>query len=100
MQTDAQSLRDLLGRRPSRIELDRAALEIAKIEYPDLDADASISQLDSYALAIAERGGAIVAGISSVWMKRGRDWSIEEYEPTLRASSLTEAVGLVLAASS
>src|SRR5580704_17315267 len=55
MQTDAQSLRDLLGRRPSRIELDRAALEIAKIEYPDLDADASISQLDCYALAIAER---------------------------------------------
>jgi regulator of sirC expression with transglutaminase-like and TPR domain len=55
MQTDAQSLRDLLGRRPSRIELDRAALEIAKIEYPDLDAGAFISQLDGHALAIAER---------------------------------------------
>jgi regulator of sirC expression with transglutaminase-like and TPR domain len=53
--SDAQSLRDLLGRRPSRIELDRAALEIARIEYPDLDSGAYIAQLDDYALAIAER---------------------------------------------
>ncbi len=66
MQTDAQSLRDLLGRRPSRIELDRAALEIAKIEYPDLDADASISQLDFYALAIAERARDLSDGRSFV----------------------------------
>jgi regulator of sirC expression with transglutaminase-like and TPR domain len=66
MQPDAQSLRDLLGRRPSRIELDRAALEIAKIEYPDLDADAVISQLDCYALAIAERAHDLSDGRSFV----------------------------------
>jgi regulator of sirC expression with transglutaminase-like and TPR domain len=52
---EAQSLRDLLGRRPSRIEVDRAALEIARIEYPDLDAAQFITQLDHHALAIAER---------------------------------------------
>src|SRR5208282_3662507 len=53
--SDAQSLRDLLGRRPSRIETDRAALEIARIEYPDLDAGSFIAQLDDYAYAVAER---------------------------------------------
>jgi regulator of sirC expression with transglutaminase-like and TPR domain len=52
---ETQSLRDLLGRRPSRIELDRAAIEIARIEYPDLDADACITELDDLAFAIAER---------------------------------------------
>ena len=52
---EAQSLLDLLGRRPSRIELDRAALEIARIEYPDLDADACVTELDHHAFAIAER---------------------------------------------
>src|ERR1700719_3680529 len=53
--SDTQSLRDLLGRRPSRIEIDRAALEIARIEYPDLDAGACIGQLDAWALGVAER---------------------------------------------
>lgn len=53
--SDAQSLRDLLGRRPSRIETDRAALEIARIEYPDLDPGPFITQLDDYAFAVAER---------------------------------------------
>ncbi len=52
---ETQSLLDLLGRRPSRIELDRAALEIARVEYPDLDANACILELDHHALAIAER---------------------------------------------
>jgi regulator of sirC expression with transglutaminase-like and TPR domain len=51
----SQSLLDLLGKRPSRIELDRAALEIARIEYPELDADACINELDRYALEIADR---------------------------------------------
>jgi regulator of sirC expression with transglutaminase-like and TPR domain len=54
-ETASQSLLDLLGRRPSRIDLDRAALEIARIEYPDLDADACITELDHHAFAIAER---------------------------------------------
>ncbi len=66
MESDAQSLRDLLGRRPSRIEIDRAALEIARIEYPDLDAGAFISQLDYYALAIAERARDLSDGRSFV----------------------------------
>jgi regulator of sirC expression with transglutaminase-like and TPR domain len=54
-ETDEQSLRDLLAGRPSTIELDRAAIEIARIECPDLDADACILELDRHAFAIAER---------------------------------------------
>lgn len=65
-QASAQSLRDLLGRRPSRIELDAAALEIARIEYPDLDAEASMAQLDHYAFAIAERAQDLSDGASFV----------------------------------
>jgi regulator of sirC expression with transglutaminase-like and TPR domain len=65
-ETEAQSLLDLLGRRPSRIELDRAALEIARIEYPDLDVDACITQLDRHALAIAERARDLSDGQSFV----------------------------------
>jgi regulator of sirC expression with transglutaminase-like and TPR domain len=52
---DAPSLLDLLGRRPSAIELDRAALEIARIEYPDLDPNRYIAELDRHAAAIADR---------------------------------------------
>lgn len=51
----AESLRDLLARRPSRIELDSAALEIARIEYPDLDPGPFLAQLDHYAFTIAGR---------------------------------------------
>ncbi len=65
-ETEAQSLLDLLARRPSRIELDRAALEIARIEYPDLDADACITELDHHALAIAERARDLSDGRSFV----------------------------------
>jgi len=50
-----EALLDLLARRPSRIELDRAALEIARIEYPDFDAGPYLGQLDDFAAAIAER---------------------------------------------
>jgi len=52
---DADSLVDLLAGRPTEIELDRAALEIARIEYPELDAAAVIAELDRHAFAIAER---------------------------------------------
>jgi regulator of sirC expression with transglutaminase-like and TPR domain len=52
---DAQLLRDLLARRESPIELDRAALEIARLEYPDLDAGRAIGELDRYAATIADR---------------------------------------------
>jgi regulator of sirC expression with transglutaminase-like and TPR domain len=64
--SDAQSLRDLLGRRPSRIDLDRAALEIARVEYPDLDPGVYISQLDDYALAIADRAHDLSDGMSFI----------------------------------
>jgi len=37
------------------MELDRAALEIARIEYPDLDAAPYLGLLDDFAAAIAER---------------------------------------------
>src|SRR5579884_1627437 len=52
---DPEALLDLLARRASRIELDRAALEIARIEYPDLDAGRYVRQLDEFAAAIGER---------------------------------------------
>lgn len=53
--SDMQSLLDLLGRRPTGIELDRAALEVARIEHPDLDAGRWIAELDRYAAEIADR---------------------------------------------
>jgi regulator of sirC expression with transglutaminase-like and TPR domain len=62
----AQSLVDLLGLRPSRIDLDRAALEIARIEDPGLDADHWISELDHHALAIADRADDLCDGRSFV----------------------------------
>ena len=52
---DLAALIDLLAGRRTEIELDRAALQIARIEYPDLDADAAIAELDRHAFAIAER---------------------------------------------
>jgi len=63
---EAQALLDLLARRPSTIELDRAALEIARIEYPDLDSDACITALDHHAFAIAERARDLSDGRSFV----------------------------------
>jgi regulator of sirC expression with transglutaminase-like and TPR domain len=51
----SQQLRDLLASRPSPIEIDRAALKVARLEYPDLDARHAISELDRYACMIADR---------------------------------------------
>lgn len=53
--SDSVLLRDLLGRKPSPIELDRAALEIARLEYPELHGGEAISALDRYAAMIADR---------------------------------------------
>lgn len=66
MDLEAQSLVDLLARRPTEIELDRVALEIARIEYPDLDANAAIAQLDHHAFAVAERARDLSDGQSFV----------------------------------
>ena len=62
MESDTQTLLDLLGRRSSAMELDRAALEIARIEYPDLEAADCIAELDRHAWAIAERAGDLSDG--------------------------------------
>ena len=50
-----QPLLDLLTGRNQDIELDRAALELARIEYPSLDTEPFIGILDSYAIELAER---------------------------------------------
>ena len=48
------SLLDLIAGRPSEIGLDRAALELARIEYPDLDPGEWIARLDRCASEVAE----------------------------------------------
>jgi hypothetical protein len=60
--SDQQALLDLLGRRPSTIELDRAALEIARLECPDVDVTGCIAELDRHAWAVAERAGDLSDG--------------------------------------
>ncbi len=55
MRDDRAALVELLAGRPSDLELDRAALEVSRIECPDLDAERAVAQLDEHALAIAER---------------------------------------------
>jgi regulator of sirC expression with transglutaminase-like and TPR domain len=46
---------ELLAGRSDDLELDRAALELAAIEYPDLDAGSFLAILDSYAVELAGR---------------------------------------------
>ncbi|MCU1325073.1 MAG: hypothetical protein JWN34_443 [Bryobacterales bacterium] len=50
-----RKLLDLLGRKPTDLELDSAALEIARIEDPELDASQYINLLDQHAFEIAIR---------------------------------------------
>jgi regulator of sirC expression with transglutaminase-like and TPR domain len=50
-----QALRDLLARNDERVTLDVIALEIATIEYPDLDPSPFLAILDSYAVELAAR---------------------------------------------
>jgi len=59
---DRQALLDLLANRPSEIELDRAALEIARVEFPHLDAGRYIAELDRHAAIVAERAGDLSDG--------------------------------------
>lgn len=44
----------------------------------------------------ADIGAAVAAGIDSVWLPYGRDWSISEYRPTAEADTFADAVALVL----
>lgn len=46
---------DLLAGRDGELELDRAALLLATIEYPDLDIDSFLGLLDSHASELSER---------------------------------------------
>ncbi len=50
-----QLLLDLLTGRSEELDLDRAALEIARIEYPNLEVDPFLGLLDSYAVELSER---------------------------------------------
>src|ERR1035438_83017 len=50
-----QPLLDLLTGRSEEPTLDRAALELARIEYPSLDIEPFIGILDSYAVELSER---------------------------------------------
>lgn len=55
MDEDSEALLDLLNGRSSRIELDRAALAVARIEYPDLHPEPYLATLDRFAADIADR---------------------------------------------
>src|SRR5215469_9304065 len=50
-----EPLADLLAGRSDALELDRAALELARIEYPGLEIDPFIAILDSYTAELSER---------------------------------------------
>ncbi|MFF7636698.1 HAD family hydrolase [Kitasatospora sp. NPDC008050] len=47
--------------------------------------------------APADIAGAAAAGLRSVWLHHGRPWSEQAYRPTHSASTLPEAIALVLA---
>ena len=64
--SDAQSLLDLLGRRPSDIELDRASLELARIEDPELDSNRWIAEIDDLAARVADRADDLSSGLSFI----------------------------------
>jgi regulator of sirC expression with transglutaminase-like and TPR domain len=56
-----QELSDLLAGRDTGIELDEAALLLARIEFPGLDIRPFLQILDSYAAELDGRGGSFVA---------------------------------------
>jgi putative hydrolase of the HAD superfamily len=47
--------------------------------------------------AHADIGAATAAGIRSIWLRRGRQWPRDDYEPTHEADSFDAAIGLILA---
>jgi len=60
------ALLDLLGGRSDSLDLDRAALLLARLEYPSLDIEPFIAILDSYAVELAERLGERATGAGYV----------------------------------
>ena len=61
-----ERLLDLLAGRGDSLELDRAALELARIEYPNLEIEPSVALLDSYAIELAGRPGGRSGGLAYV----------------------------------
>src|SRR5260370_39322567 len=55
-------LLELLTGRSEEPDLDRAALELAQIEYPALDIEPFLGILDSYAVELSERLGGRSSG--------------------------------------
>ena len=45
----------------------------------------------------ADIGAAHAAGLCSIWLRRGRTWTRDDYSPTLEAGSFPEAMELLLA---
>ena len=45
----------------------------------------------------ADIGAAHAAGLCSIWLRRGRTWTRDDYSPTLEADSFPEAMELLLA---
>jgi putative hydrolase of the HAD superfamily len=45
----------------------------------------------------ADIQGAVNAGISSVWLRRDRPWTITDFKPTLTKDSCVEAIGALIA---
>ena len=58
------ALRELLSIERSSVTLDRAALDLAAIEFPDLDPAPWLRELDRIALAIADRAPSLDGGRS------------------------------------
>lgn len=71
-----EPLLDLLTGRSEDLELDRAALELARIEYPRLDAEPFIGILDSYAIEVAERMSNL--SISSAYVEAANQYLFGE----------------------
>jgi putative hydrolase of the HAD superfamily len=46
----------------------------------------------------ADIGGGVAAGLSTAWIRRGREWPMVSYRPTISADGFPEAVDLILAA--
>jgi FMN phosphatase YigB (HAD superfamily) len=42
-------------------------------------------------------GGGRGAGLKTIWIHRGRTWSIDDYRPDEQAASIKEAVEILLA---
>jgi regulator of sirC expression with transglutaminase-like and TPR domain len=59
-------LLELIAGRDADVPLDRAALELARIEFPELDAEAFVSLLDSYATELSARLGGARDGVTYV----------------------------------